>query len=268
MQAIRIAISNLQMGPSEHLDTLMKTLDTVVSAEIEHADSHTINLKTEIDKVVADSTSRMDVMKELKTQCKDGEELLRSTAELLRQNLSGKEGQDWEDHMERLEGCGLEAIGMSEKAKDFLEEKATELQRLHSATKGPGLIELKLTAAKLLKLSCDLKQQSVQAANAVREGKVKLDRRAACVAYTEHTKTIFKKYDADADGFLSRREVIAYSEGQFKFKPSDDCLDRIWRNWVTKDKKGVSLECFQRLKVAIGSARVVARESAASRVAA
>lgn len=97
---------------------------------------------------------------------------------------------------------------------------------------------------------------------------MKLDRRAACVAYTEHTKTIFKKYDADADGFLSRREVIAYSEGQFKFKPSDDCLDRIWRNWVTKDKKGVSLECFQRLKVAIGSARVVARESAASRVAA
>lgn len=270
VQAIRISISNLQMGPSDHLDALMKTLDTVVSREIENADSHTINLNTEIHKVVADSTSRMSVMSELKTQCKDGEELLRSTAELLRQNLAPKEGQDWEDYMESLEGAGLEAIGMSEKAKDFLEEKATELQRLHLATKGPGLIELKLTAAKLLKLSCDLKQQSVQAASVVREGKVKLDRRAACFTFAEHMKTTFAKYDADADGFLSRKEVVGYSEGQFKFTPDGACLDRIWRNLVANDTKakGISFDCFQRLKVAIGSARVVAREAAARRVAA
>jgi len=256
--AIRLAVTNLQSSPSENLENLMKVLDTIVSKEIQYADDKTESLRIEIEKAVTESNKRMALTKELRSIIKAGEDHLKATADLIRQNMQKQD----KALVEKLEAHGLEAQATSTELQGFAEKKAKSIAELLISTKGTGLNELKLMASKLTKLSSDLKQMATNAEGLVREEKAQLKRKNMSTALTQRIKAVFEKYDADSDGFLSRKEVIKYSKGQFKFNPPADCLDRIWRNIVEEGAKGISFGKFQQLKVAIGTARVLAREEA------
>jgi len=255
--AIRLAIANLQQASAEKLQALMKVLDDVVGKEIQHVDEKTETLRIEIEKAVNESNSRVALTKDLRSIIKAGEDQLKATADLIRQAVQNPDSA----LLERLEAAGIEAQARSAELQSFAEKKAKGIAQLLVNAKGPGLLEIKTMSSKLTKLSSDLKQVSTNGEGIVREGKERLERKSLSAAATQQIKEVFEKYDADSDGFLSRKEVTKYSKGQFKFNPPADCLDRIWRNLV-EGTKGISLQQFQQLKVAIGTARVLAREEA------
>eukprot|EP00931_Biecheleriopsis_adriatica_P042152 TRINITY_DN24027_c0_g2_i1.p1 TRINITY_DN24027_c0_g2~~TRINITY_DN24027_c0_g2_i1.p1 ORF type:complete len:608 (-),score=145.60 TRINITY_DN24027_c0_g2_i1:38-1840(-) len=265
--AIRGAISNLQMGQSEHLESLLKAVDDVAEKELANADAQVQTLKREMDRAISEGNKRLEAMRELKDMVKTGEEHIKYTSDLIRQNVSLSTEKDRQEKNDLLENAGLEAQGLSEKYQAFSEEKAKVNEALTQTAKGPGLIEIKLTVAKISKLSSDLRQIAANADHLVREGKTKLERQERSVAATQRMQEIFDKYDADADGFLSRKEVVKYAKGEAKFKPSDALLDTIWRTIVEEGTTGVRFDKFQRLKVSIGIERVVRRDRAAKGIA-
>jgi len=66
---------------------------------------------------------------------------------------------------------------------------------------------------------------------------------------------VFKKYDTDKDSMLSRRELAAFSRGEYKFVLPSDSVDFIFKVLVTDGGKGVKQTDLQRLTVMIGVAR-------------
>jgi Ca2+-binding EF-hand superfamily protein len=65
----------------------------------------------------------------------------------------------------------------------------------------------------------------------------------------------FKKYDTDKDGKLSKKEVQAYSKGEFKFTLKPDVLDSICTVLIHEGAPGVTKENLHRLLAMIGVAR-------------
>jgi len=82
----------------------------------------------------------------------------------------------------------------------------------------------------------------------------KLKKAAATEEHEKHM-AIFKKYDSDKDGKLSRKEIQNYAKGEFKFTMSAESLDKICDALVVDGSKGVPKEQFQRVKFAVGIAR-------------
>jgi Ca2+-binding EF-hand superfamily protein len=71
---------------------------------------------------------------------------------------------------------------------------------------------------------------------------------------------VFRKHDKDQDGQLNKKEIQAFSKSEYKFSMSLDKLNEIFESLVTDGSRGVKLECFARLKIAIGIARELARD--------
>ncbi|CAE8729677.1 unnamed protein product [Polarella glacialis] len=156
--AIRIAISNLQMGQSDNLEPLRKILDTVVSKEMANTGSQEKPIKNEVDKAVKESKEREDMMKELRGLVKISEDHLKMTAELIRKAMTLQDEKDREDHLKQLEKARLDADTMADAQRYFTDDRAKEMDTLISATKGPAAVELRLTVAKLSKQTTELKQ--------------------------------------------------------------------------------------------------------------
>merc|ERR1719407_296994 len=86
-------------------------------------------------------------------------------------------------------------------------------------------------------------------------------KRAAATEEFEKQIAVFKKYDADKDGKLSRREIQAYAKGAFSFTIPVKSLDQICETLIEEGKKGVAKEEFYRVRAAVGLAREVAADA-------
>lgn len=260
LAAIKNATIALQNGQSDALDNLQKTLENLVQRDLPKCESQAESLKKDMNKAIQEATKRKEALRELKSMVRSGEEHIKATAELIRQNLALDKEKDREEMNDQLENAGLEAQGMSDRYQSFMEERLKSLEELQSVTKGPALVDMRLIIAKIKKLGSDLTQTATNAANVVREGKDKLARCEMAVEQTQRIKDMFALYDADEDGFLSKQEVIQYAQGEFEFTPPESCMDRLWRNLVTPGKAGIAFDCFQQMKVTIGAARVIEKE--------
>lgn len=258
--AVRHAINNLQNGQFDSIDGLLKTLESVAARDLSKTEGLQQILKKDMDKAIEEAQQRRAVMAELKSMVRSGEDHIKATAELIRENVGLQKENDREDMNDQLENAGLEAQGMSDRYQSFMDEKAKEHEELQSFTKGPALVDLRLVIAKIKKLSSDLTMTATNAASVVREGKQKLARQEAAVARTKRMQELFDQYDADSDGCLSQLEVLQYSQGEFEFTPAESCLERLWRNWVPAGMAGITFDRFQQMKVAIGTARVIERD--------
>ncbi|CAE7654727.1 unnamed protein product [Symbiodinium sp. CCMP2592] len=258
--AVRHAINNLQNGQFDSIDGLLKTLESVAARDLSKTEGLQEILKKDMDKAIEEAQQRRAVMAELKSMVRSGEDHIKATAELIRENVGLQKENDREDMNDQLENAGLEAQGMSDRYQSFMDEKAKEHEELQSFTKGPALVDLRLVIAKIKKLSSDLTMTATNAASVVREGKQKLARQEAAVARTKRMQELFDQYDADSDGCLSQLEVLQYSQGEFEFTPAESCLERLWRNWVPAGMAGITFDRFQQMKVAIGTARVIERD--------
>lgn len=142
----------------------------------------------------------------------------------------------------------------------YLNVQGIEIRMVLPATTSIKLADLNVSLATLEQhlmnlnaLACALRLKALLARQA-------LERRRASRKHPEDVAAIFRKYDCDADGVLSKKEVLSYAQGEFKFTPSEDALDRVWNVFVEECTSGVPERAFQQLKVALGVAREVARD--------
>lgn len=258
--AIKNAALALQNGQSDALDNLKKKLQKLVERDLPKCESHAEELKAEVNKAIQEASKRKESLRELKSMIRNGEGHIKATAELIRQNLALEKEKDHEEMSDQLENAGYEAQGMSDRYQSFIEEHSKSLEELQSVTKGPALVDLRLIVAKIKKLGSDLTQTASNAASVVRDCKEKWSRRERAMEQAQRIQDTFALYDADEDGFLSKQEVIQYSQGEFEFTPPETCIDRLWRNLVGPGKEGIAFDNFQQMKMAIGAARVIEKE--------
>merc|ERR1719217_1370499 len=64
-------------------------------------------------------------------------------------------------------------------------------------------------------------------------------------------QAVFKRYDQDGDGFLSRPELLAYCKTELRCEPPPAFCDQIFGSLVVKGEAGLRLEQLPRLKMAI-----------------
>merc|ERR1719206_673530 len=69
----------------------------------------------------------------------------------------------------------------------------------------------------------------------------------------------FKKYDSDKDGKLSRREIQAFSKGEYSFTIPSEGLDMLCEVLIDDGAKGVPLDDWHSVKMAVGLEREKAR---------
>mmetsp|Transcript_6578 Transcript_6578/g.15226 ORF Transcript_6578/g.15226 Transcript_6578/m.15226 type:complete len:600 (+) Transcript_6578:53-1852(+) len=258
--AVRNAISNLQHGQFDSLDGLLKTLESVAERDLSKTEGQKDILKHDMEKAIEEAQRRREVMAELKSMVRSGEEHIKATADLIRENVALQKEKDREDMNDQLENAGLEAQGMSDRYQSFMDEHSKDHEELQSFTKGPALVDLRLVIAKIKKLSSDLTMTATNAASVVREGKQKLARREAAIARTKRMQELFDQYDADKDGCLSQLEVLQYSQGEFEFTPAEACLEKLWQHWVPAGMAGITFDRFQQMKIAIGTARFIEKD--------
>jgi len=142
----------------------------------------------------------------------------------------------------------------------YLNVQGIEIRMILPATTSIKLPDLNVSLATLEQhlmnlnaLACALRLKALPARQA-------LERRRASKKHPEEVAAIFRKYDCDRDGVLSKKEVLSYAQGEFKFTPFEDALDRVWNVFVQEFTFGVPERAFQQLKVALGVAREVARD--------
>mmetsp|Transcript_39347 Transcript_39347/g.83859 ORF Transcript_39347/g.83859 Transcript_39347/m.83859 type:complete len:928 (-) Transcript_39347:89-2872(-) len=88
----------------------------------------------------------------------------------------------------------------------------------------------------------------------------KLLSKGKALAALTKVETMFKSYDKDKDGMLSRQEITNLAKGEFKFDMPKESLDMIFQAMVEDKAKGVKIADYQRLFCAIGVAREEAQD--------
>lgn len=161
---------------------------------------------------------------------------------------------------ERVESAGAEAETMTRACTAFVLQKGPEMKRLVPMTLGADPSDISQTLAKLLQHIRDLAIMSEKTLAKARGTKERTARRILAEARSQEVDALFAKYDRDSDGVLSRKEVQGYAKGEFDFLVTAEVLDRIWKTVVEEGAKGVPRSSFHWLKVAIGTAREIARD--------
>jgi len=85
--------------------------------------------------------------------------------------------------------------------------------------------------------------------------KVHRTKKAEAKAKQEVAFASFKKFDADKDGKLNRKEIQAFAKGEYKFSLPVESLDLICTHLIAEGSKGVEKDMFHRMKTMIGVAR-------------
>merc|ERR1719401_574376 len=84
-------------------------------------------------------------------------------------------------------------------------------------------------------------------------------KRGRALSVREKRDAMFKKYDKDGDGFLSKKEIASYAKAEFGFGISAEAVANIMPH-LANGSTGVPCAKFHALKVAVG----IAREEAAA----
>jgi len=292
--AIRRVIQKVRQATPDNFDELQKELQEVLSQELENCCTQKDRMKEESDKGVEQARKRIEQLNEQRKReqdKKDAEEKKRIEAderakglikelESLVESAEGKarelkemaatleEGaistlEDVEKVARMVEEAGAESKELTKECTDFILQKGPEMKEstppnASGTTAQPS--EMKQTLAKLLQRITDCTKLSESNVQAARGAKEKAVRRAAAREKTRELEATFDKYDKDSDDVLSKKEVIAYAKGEFKFVLPEDTIDLVFRNVVEEGSKGVTMGRFQLLKAAVGVARERTRD--------
>jgi len=88
--------------------------------------------------------------------------------------------------------------------------------------------------------------------------------RAKAQTQVEEIEALFKRYDKDLDGMLSKRELTAFAQSEYKFSIPEATLDLIWEHYAEYSLKfndtGIPPGSFALAKCAVGVARELERD--------
>jgi len=280
MLAIRRVLQTLQTATDANFDQTVKELEEVKTKELEACGSQKTRIDDECTRSVEMSKMRLEALKDAEKQriedsataklrvqelgslvdvCEAKAEALKGLATpLTTQELSLKEV---EATMQSVEDAGAETRAASKACTDFIMAKGEDMKKGDTPpTPEKPMSELKQELAKLLQRINDAVRGSEHVLNGTKGAKDRALRRDAAKDKQKAVQGLFSRYDKDKDGCLSKKEVLAYSMGEFSFKLPEDRLDLLFKLFVDEGAKGVKFEQFQRIKSAVGCARELEKD--------
>jgi len=99
-----------------------------------------------------------------------------------------------------------------------------------------------------------------KALHELRSKQQSIEKKLEAEAVMQKRQATFRKYDKDKDGFLNRKEVMLYAQGECNFAISEATVDKIFDVIVENGVKGVKGEDIQRLVTSVGIAREQERD--------
>lgn len=291
--AIRRVIQKVRAATPETFDELNKELQEVTTAELETCGSQKQRIVEESEKGLEMARKRIEQINEQRRkeeERKKEEEKKRVDAELRAKELVQELGVlvdnaekssakikevagpllddkaaeqsagEVEQSAKAVDEACSEAKVTTKACTDFILSRGTEMKDTSRTVPGQPPSETKQLLAKLLQRINECTRASDATALAAKGAKEKAAKRAAARGLTQDMQAVFDKYDKDKDKALSRKEVIAYAKGEFKFDLPPAIVESHWKLNVAQDAKGVPIEQFQGLKVAVGVAREMQRD--------
>jgi len=168
------------------------------------------------------------------------------------------------DEVEQLAKSVEEAVEEANtKAKscsEYLKENQTAMRVPDMAGQPPA--EARAALSKLMETVTGylkLKEATIGKANVA---KAKALKRAKAKKQLDSDLTKFKKYDADKDKALNKKEIISYAKKEFGFTLVDAAAAKILKVLTKPGGKGVAQEDFHKLKVQVGIQRENALDAA------
>ena len=92
------------------------------------------------------------------------------------------------------------------------------------------------------------------------ESRERIQNNAAPMLWDRKSGDIFRSYDQDEDGFLSRNEVLNFARLEYGFAIPAASLDRIFQQLTLPGAPGLEPTRFQQLRTAVGIARFESRK--------
>eukprot|EP00928_Gymnodinium_smaydae_P001296 TRINITY_DN1048_c0_g1_i5.p1 TRINITY_DN1048_c0_g1~~TRINITY_DN1048_c0_g1_i5.p1 ORF type:complete len:988 (-),score=279.12 TRINITY_DN1048_c0_g1_i5:91-3054(-) len=293
MMAVRKVTQKLRFAIPTNIDDLKRELEEVKEKELEKCGSQKENMEKECESAVQTGEAKVKAIQEhqkkMEEQRIENEARLKAAAELCEKRLqelseivdvageamddfkvkADKVTDDAVDSLPALDKLSTSAEASCEHAKEKV-NACTEFLRAHNAEmkaawkpaakKAEGEADsdkpsIKELNAKISEFQRNLQAFTKLANDAKARGVKKLGAKGKLAA----KQSLVKKYDKDKDGLLSRKEVLAYAKGEFKYALPSAELDLICKALLDPTGKGIPVAMFHRVKVAIGIAREKAR---------
>lgn len=289
--AIRRVIQKVRVATPDNFDELQKELQDEMAKEMESTGSQKQRMMEECEKGLEQARKRIEQLNEQRKkdeekkeqEQKKHQELMERAKELVKEladlvdaaesalaklkemaapleDASDLSPAEVEAASKTCEEAGAEAKTMTKACTDFILQKGPEMKDPAGTPPGQQPSETKQFLAKLLSRINDASKTTEATILRCRGAKDRAARRATAREKTKNMESVFAKFDKDKDKRLNRKEVQAFSQSEYKFKVTDELLDRIWVNMVDDGSTGVTIEHFQWLKVTIGTARELVRD--------
>lgn len=255
-------------------EAIRKELDEAMKEDLDKCKVSKEKIQQEYDQLVAqkkeDEEKRLAELTTRKEAKAKAEELIKKLTDLVEAAEAAAKGVAEEaepfnvkDDM-TLKGIESRASAVEEANEDFLEKAKTCLDFAtsnavamrntpHIQGEPPSTCAQDL--GKLQNKVNLLKASTLKVIGTVEMEKQARIKKAEAKAVFEKEQSIFKKYDSDKDGHLSRKEILAYAKGQFAYTIPSDTMDLIIKVLVPDGSKGVKKDDLHRLKVMIGFSR-------------
>eukprot|EP00928_Gymnodinium_smaydae_P001295 TRINITY_DN1048_c0_g1_i4.p1 TRINITY_DN1048_c0_g1~~TRINITY_DN1048_c0_g1_i4.p1 ORF type:complete len:986 (-),score=252.25 TRINITY_DN1048_c0_g1_i4:64-3021(-) len=293
MMAIRKVTQKLRIVSPTNIDILRRELDEVKEKELENCGSQKENMEKECDNAMQAAEAKIKIIQEqqkkLEEQRLENEAKRKAAEELCVKRLhefsalvgvaekaidgfkvkADKVADNTVDSLSALDKLSTSFEASCEQAKekvtacaDFMRAHNVDMKDawkmpLKKAEGDEDTPSLKELNGKLN----DFQRSLVEFTEKAKEAKVNGVKKLGAKSKLAAKEALVKKYDKDKDGLLSRKEVLAYAKGEFKYTLPTGDLDRICKDLQDPTGKGIPVAMFHRVKLAIGVSREKSRDA-------
>jgi len=266
-------LQKLSSATPENFDALKQDLDSALLTELPECGQQQEILKAEADRVLEYARHYVKQVTEQRAQEtakreaqeKQAKDLLDELERLVASAEESSEGVYYtaaplsgENEIPDLEcvrisrdvqKLGKSAMAACSSCADFITHKRPIIEEAESIGEESAAI-----IAVLLPRIRAATRRTAEAFQQGREHREKVEKRVLASRYVARKEAVFKKYDSDNDGYMTREDVKSYAKAEFKFDIPDENLDKIQKKLFQGDV-GVAKDDFQLLKSAVGIAR-------------
>jgi len=284
--AIRKVLQKVRVAKADDMEKVEKELEEAMTKELSNCGSQEAAVKVEVEKAVEQVKARHQQLKEAmqkqeerkaelaKKQQEAEEKAAEAIAEFeevvaaaesatatLKEKsepLSAEGGPELKaDQVNKLaKAIDAASEAANEKVKactEFMKKKSAEMKAPEMPGQKPS--ESKLSLAKLMQRISECTKSKDITVRTATSAKAKALKRSEARKKLDDAVAKLTKFDANKDGIVDKKEVLAYAKQEFKFTVPAAALDMIFKVLAEAGGKGVKKEQFQRLKVQIGVAR-------------
>jgi len=298
MNAIRQAQQKVRVATLPNYDQARKELEEILERERTNLNEKADTIQNECETLVANVQKRIDTVKEQKRKEEEKKE-----AEIRKKKEQEERGvelldelkaivEDVEKKLEKVkedaekltktEGLNVEkaeakikAVVEASKEAEALAQSASEFLRNNHATmklapnvKAEGEDgkpqDTRQVLSFFLQRIALCKREAGVAVEKSAKVKTTILTRAKAQTQVEELEKLFKRYDKDLDGMLSKRELSNWARVEYKYTIPEATLEIIWEHYAEYSQKfnatGVAPSCFGLAKCAVGVARELERD--------